>query len=120
MITSAIKVGQKGEEQAVRYLQSLGYKLYDCNVRVKRDEIDIIAYDIKAKDIVFVEVKTRQRYHPDFAPLLNLTQKKKSNMQRAARRWIALHDYEGSYRIDVICIAENHILDHFKTITSDV
>ena len=59
-------VGKRGEEIALSYLRSLGYPIRGCNVRLGRDEIDIIAYDPKDRVIAFVEVKTRSRASADY------------------------------------------------------
>lgn len=120
MTSDTAKLGEIGETQAIAYLHAVGYKLYDRNVRIKRDEIDIIAYDPQEKCIVFAEVKTRKNNHPDYTPLLNLTGQKKEKMRRAAQRWVSLHDYDGSYRIDLICITGGQVQDHFVSVTSDV
>ena len=53
-----IDLGDKGEQAAVKYLGSIGYKIITTKYRTKTGEVDIIAKD---KDcIVFVEVKTRR------------------------------------------------------------
>ena len=52
------KVGQFGEDLAVKYLLKNKYKIIDRNVKISYKELDIIA---KIKDkIIFVEVKTGQ------------------------------------------------------------
>jgi putative endonuclease len=54
---------QKGkffEDRAVRYLESIGYKVLHRNYRSKHGEIDII--DESENVIVFVEVKGRRRF----------------------------------------------------------
>ena len=109
-------VGKKGEDIAVTFLQSLGYKLYDRNVRLARDEIDIITFDPHDKVLVFAEVKTRSRRSLDYAPDLNLTAAKKAKLRRSARAWVAEHDYEGGYRIDLVCVVGEKVVDHYKEI----
>lgn len=50
-------LGKRGEELAVRYLRSHGYRILTRNFRSKFGEIDIIGLD--GKTLVFIEVKTR-------------------------------------------------------------
>ncbi len=55
---SNIKIGQKGENIAAKYLERHGYKIIDRNFRSRRwGEIDIVA--TKDDTLVFVEVKAR-------------------------------------------------------------
>lgn len=54
------EIGKIGENLACKYLNERGYKILKRNYRCKQGEIDIIAYDTKSKEIVFIEVKTRQ------------------------------------------------------------
>ncbi|HDH53078.1 MAG TPA: YraN family protein, partial [Nitrospirae bacterium] len=53
-----MRLGQKGEELAVKYLRKKGYKIIKQNYKTKIGEIDIIAND--GGTLVFVEVKTRE------------------------------------------------------------
>lgn len=50
-------VGKIGEQCAVNFFKSIGYKIMERNFRCKQGEIDIIVQD--DSEIVFVEVKTR-------------------------------------------------------------
>ena len=50
------KIGDKGEERAVRFLEQKGYEIIERNWRTRSGELDIIAY--KNETIVFFEVKT--------------------------------------------------------------
>ena len=52
--------GRKGEDEAARFLETLGMKVVARNVRSRRGEIDLVAVDGDA--IVFVEVKAWLRY----------------------------------------------------------
>ena len=50
--------GTSGEDAAVRYLESIGYRVLDRNFKTRSGEIDIVARD--GATTVFVEVKQRE------------------------------------------------------------
>jgi Holliday junction resolvase-like predicted endonuclease len=104
--------GVQGEQTAQYYLRDQGYSIYNTNVRLQYDEIDIIAYDHGDKVLVFCEVKTRSRASSFFNPMLNITNKKKQAMFRAARLWIAQAGYSGPYRLDVLCVIGSTVTEH--------
>lgn len=52
------ELGEQGENLAVSYLRSKGYRILERNFRIRSGEIDIIAFYQKC--LVFVEVKTRR------------------------------------------------------------
>lgn len=109
--------GVCGEDTASKYLKEIGYKIWHKNVRVgRRHEIDLIALDPGDRVIVFVEVKTRSVFHPDFRPELCFTYKKRLKLQHAVRQWVGLHEYDGGYRMDLICIADNRLISHIKNL----
>jgi putative endonuclease len=54
----AHRSGADGEDQAVRFLQELGFRILERNFRTRFGEVDIIAAD--GGVIVFVEVKRRE------------------------------------------------------------
>lgn len=51
------KLGQRGEDAAVRFLERKGFYIHDRNWRCEAGEVDIVAED--EDSLVFVEVKTR-------------------------------------------------------------
>ncbi len=55
--TSAQKIGNFGENLAVKYLKKRKYKIIDKNIKIGYKEIDIIAK--KKNEFIFIEVKTR-------------------------------------------------------------
>ncbi len=53
------RVGQTGEDLAENYLRANNYEIIERNFRLGHLEVDIIARDKKAGELVFFEVKTR-------------------------------------------------------------
>ena len=112
-----IATGKRGEQCAEKYLRQCGYRVIDRNVRIgRRDEIDLIAHDSKENVLVFVEVKTRSHINEDHHPLTNFTYKKRQSFQRAVRRWIARQEYEGGYRMDIVCVMGGAVREHIREI----
>lgn len=107
-------LGHHGEEIASKYLKSLGYAIRRRNLRLGRDEVDLLAWDPEDRVLVFVEVKTRERADEDYPPELNVRWRKKACLKRSARRWVAEHDFDGGYRMDLVCIAGGRVTEHLK------
>jgi Holliday junction resolvase-like predicted endonuclease len=112
-----VRTGKWGETIARRHLLRRGFSIIGQNVFVgKRDEIDIVAYDPRDRAIVFVEVKTRSVESSDFEPELNLTQRKRRSISRAARRWVTERGYDGGYRLDLVCVAGGQVTEHYEDV----
>lgn len=62
MQTKKQEIGQWGEDQAAHFLAEKGYQIVERNFRVRKGEIDIIAWHQKKHDktLCFIEVKTRE------------------------------------------------------------
>jgi putative endonuclease len=108
-------LGAAGEARAARYLISLGYEVLAENTRYKNSEIDIIAFDTKSQELVFVEVKTRSSAgfgHPSKA----VTKAKIFSLQKVARMFCKQYQVAFDYRFDTISVLPNAI-EHFKNIT---
>ena len=94
-------LGKLGEEIAVQYLTSKGYKILERNWYNIHKEIDIIARD--GKFLVIVEVKTRQTNEygdPDIA----VTRKKQRMLIAAVNSYIFQKHFEIETRFDIISI----------------
>ncbi len=109
--------GKHGEEAAVQFLHSLGYRVRATNVRLGKDEIDIVAFDPKDKVMVFAEVRTRKHMGGAFMPEKLAGPRKRYLLFRSARRWVARHDYRGGYRVDLLCVKDGKIVAHFRELT---
>lgn len=113
---NTLDIGRRGEQVAAEFLRSMEYKIHDTNVRLGRDEIDIVAYDTSLRCLVFVEVKTRSSYDPDFLPHLALTYRKKKKMKRAAWKWMQAHEYDAPWRLDAVFIIGSSVHKHVKQV----
>jgi len=103
-------LGKFGEDAAVKYLKKMRYKILDRNFQNNSGrrigEIDIIARDPQEKELVFVEVKTRQ--YPKFKdtnPEENITYIKMKRLTRIANVYLKSKHWEDSkYRFDAISV----------------
>ncbi len=109
-----ITIGKQGESLAAAHLREKKYKIYGKNIRLGRDEIDIIAYDKEQRTLVFVEVKTRSHFDADFLPALGLTPRKKRALKRSAWKWMSKKEFDAPWRIDVILVIGSKVFKHIK------
>lgn len=116
-VPSHLVLGQRGEKIASEYLRALGYGIRGTNIRLGRDEIDLIAHDPADDVLVFAEVKTRTEIREGFHPELTASWRKRTKLQRSARRWVAEHNYDGGYRIDLICVVAGKVAENFKELS---
>lgn len=117
-MTRHLDIGKSGEDLAAAYLRSRGYTIVGRNVRVgPHDEIDILAHDPRDCVLVFAEVKTRTHADENFRPAMNADRRKRAALQRAAREWVTIHDYDGGYRIDLVSVAGNRIVEHIEELS---
>jgi len=93
-------LGRDGEQAAVNYLESCGFRILDRNWRCADGEIDIVAVD--RHTFVVCEVKTRSgtRYG---TPLEAVSRAKRSRLRKLAARWLTAHGVRfDQIRIDVV------------------
>jgi putative endonuclease len=95
-------LGQRGEDQAVRFLKRKGYHILARGVDSRLGELDIIAVD--GRTVVFVEVKTRQSGdagHPTEA----IDDRKQQRMTQAGLAYLKAQGLlKYSARFDVVSI----------------
>lgn len=108
-------LGNAGEAEVEQYLMKNKYKILDRNFQCNLGEIDIIALD-KNKEIVFIEVKTRNIILYGY-PAEAVTGKKLQHIYNTAKYYLHVRNLGNDpVRIDVIevyiqhnCYKINHI-----------
>lgn len=92
--------GRVGEDEAVAWLESRGYRIVERNVTNKAGEIDIVAHD--GETLCFIEVKARQTDR--FGPAIEgVTPAKQRRLVRAASLYLALAELDDvACRFDVL------------------
>lgn len=94
--------GKYGEDLAVTYLKSKGFKIIERNYRIRGGEIDIVAID--RDTVVYVEVKTRST-HLFGLPEESVTPHKIRFLKRAASFYRANNsNLPALERIDVVSV----------------
>lgn len=86
MKSSPRSFGNETEREAARFLSGRGYRIVDRNVRFRRGEIDLVAYD--GDVMVFVEVKGRRTEKYGGARLA-VDERKKRRLDRLAGEYLA-------------------------------
>jgi putative endonuclease len=100
------RLGEFGEEQALRFLKGQGYQVIARNYRWRGGEIDIIARD--GDTLAFIEVKTRA--DEGFAPVEEaLTQRKRERLIRTAEHYIARYCPKLDLRFDVVAVVGDEV-----------
>lgn len=92
------QLGQRGEDIACEFLQSIGHIILERNWRYGHREIDIISFD--AEGIHFVEVKTRQK-NIQARPQDNVNKTKQKRIVSASLGY--LNTAQGLPRKDLEC-----------------
>lgn len=98
--------GAWGEEVAARRLAREGMEIVERNSRPlaadRRLEIDIVAYDSDAGELVFVEVKQHSSHISDERRVRGIDRRKLANLRKAFSAWLRKNSWHGCYRFDVV------------------
>lgn len=108
------ELARKGEELACLHLQSKGYTLIQRNYRIGQGELDIIARH--GKDLVFIEVKTRESaFLTD--PLQLVPVSKQRQVIRIANAYLKTLKTLERARFDIVVVIHNSqytSIDHIE------
>jgi putative endonuclease len=108
-----MKLGEKGERLAIKFLNKKGYKVIKQNYRTPIGEIDIIAKD--GETLVFIEVKTRESiaYGLPFEAVNNI---KKRKITKVAMLYLKRFKEMPPCRFDVVSIYYKNDKPEFELI----
>lgn len=99
-------LGAKGEALALTFLKKKGLQFLEQNFHAQGGEIDIIMYDKKRKEYVFVEVKTRT--NNAFGDILEtIPPQKIQKILKAGERYLLMKTKSQNmphYRVDSVFI----------------
>jgi putative endonuclease len=96
------QIGQAAENAACQILQNHGYRIVTRNVRTRRGEIDVIAWD--GGTLVFVEVRSRRHQTVGVVAESVGTRKKQRLIDLAAAYVQSLNEVPDLWRVDVLAI----------------
>ncbi len=115
--TTAVSIGQSGEETAVKILKKNGYKIIERNYRTKMGEIDIIAED--GEYTCFVEVKFRK--NDDFGdPGDFIDERKRQKIIKTAQYYAVKKGiYDTPMRFDAVLINAEKRKKHSGEVIKD-
>ncbi|MCP4357754.1 MAG: YraN family protein [Chloroflexi bacterium] len=99
--TGRKRLGAWGESVAATHLESLGYVIVSRNWHCRQGEIDLVAQ--AGEELAFVEVKTR-RGRSMGTPEEGLTPAKSRKLIDLAQRYLAEHDLDVDWRIDLVAV----------------
>jgi putative endonuclease len=96
-------LGRKGERAAAKHLRRVGYRILHRNLRIGRDEADLVALDPDGRTIVIVEVKTLAG--DATAPEMKIDRGKQYRMTRLAARLQQRRGYrDRPMRFDAVAV----------------
>ena len=102
-IIDAHTLGRYAEDMAAKYLVSIGWRVLARNVRNQYGELDIVAADMKEKDLVIVEVRCRTKNKIQNA-IDSVDRRKMRALLKASNEYIDSINWQGFWRIDLIAV----------------
>lgn len=110
------ELGRLGEDLAVRFLESLGYRLIGRNYRTPFGEADVVLRD--GEEVVLAEVKTRRG--SEALPEEAVDGRKQSRYRDITLEYLREHREDELVRFDVVAVnvvsAEAASIHHFTNV----
>ena len=94
-------LGKRGEDAALKFLESMGMVLIDRNIHSRTGEIDLIVRD--GETLVFCEVKTRRGVGA--APAVeSYTATQIGRLRKQIQVYLMKNPWDGPLRVDVVAL----------------
>lgn len=104
-LTPSKRRGDRGEDEAARFLKKRGYRVLERNWRHRQWELDLVCRD--GDTIVFVEVKTRAAGTMG-TPADGLNRKKQERLVKAASQYLSKMElWDEPCRFDLTAIVDS-------------
>ncbi len=107
-------IGRRAEGVAAGYLRARGYRIWKCNWRWGKKELDLVT--LYRHELVIVEVKARVGNNVNL-PSEVVDQRKQRNIVLATDAFIRLYDCRRPTRFDVIAViynADGVLIEHVE------
>lgn len=115
MTAARTTLGARAESIVAGKLEAEGFAILGRNVRVGRDEIDIVAK--RGGLLVFCEVRSRSGM-PTFSPAETITHAKRMKVRRAAAAWLRANGGASEIRLDAAAVSfppgGKPVIDYFE------
>lgn len=104
------ETGNLGERIAANYFKARGCEILEMNFEnrfgYRVGEIDVVARDVKNNEIIFAEVKTRQKGTTNSsAPEIAISRGKYRKLSKIISKYLRKHNLlDSNYRLDAIAI----------------
>ena len=101
------------QHYAVKIIRKHGMEILERNID---ERIDLVAWDRKADEIVFVEINEHKT--PPKAGRRNWKMLMLYQQRKAIRRWLRVNKWRGKHRFDVLEIygTEKPVIDHIQNV----
>lgn len=85
-----VSLGELGEQVTAQWLQNQGWDILASRWRCRWGELDLVAYNL-TRELIFVEVKTRQNKNWDADGLCAITPQKQRKLYRTAQMFLSAY-----------------------------
>ena len=118
-----LELGRTAEKLAEEHVKSLGWRVLARNYTCRVGELDIVAMDDKAKELVVVEVRYRTIGDVQ-SPEDSIGPKKLRTLMNAGHVFVDKMGWDGPWRVDLVGVTanpreqpQNWRIEHIENIT---
>jgi putative endonuclease len=121
-----LELGRRAEDLAAEHVERLGWRVLSRNFSCRLGELDIVAMDEEAKELVVIEVRYRT-FGDVQSPEDSIGPKKLRSLVNAGRVYVDDVGWAGPWRVDLVGVtaaprepSSRWQLEHIENITDGV